>query len=82
MMHMAKGIFYSGLTIVVLIIAGAVLYEPITTIINAISGVAEGEAANQIAGLNLVFPAAIGFGIICAFLWVFLWSHKYEYERY
>lgn len=81
-LRMAKGILFTGVTVVILIIAGAILYDPIVTIINSIVGVAPTEAGQHIAGLPNYFMAAIAFGIICAFAWVFLWGNKDEYERY
>ncbi len=83
MYHMYEGIVNFTLLLSVLVISGAVLYEPIDLITSSIASVApDAGTANFIAGLSIYFVGSIAFAIMCAFAWLFLWGHKFEYERY
>ena len=83
MEHMYKGIINFTLMFCVLVISGAVLYEPIDTFVQSVAGACtDANTAAWISNLTIYFVGAIVFGIMCLFGWLFFWSHKYEYERY
>lgn len=78
---MIKGIVRVGIIVVILIVLGAVMYTPVSEVVGTIADL-DPALTDTINSYTWFFVAAIAFGIIAAIISLFLWSHKYEYERY